>query len=51
MKLIIEIYTEHAKIKGGKKKIRSVLKKDVWWTSQECLDNRLVDAIWEERDK
>ena len=48
MDVIISIYQEHTKLKGTKK-LTNLLKKDSWWSAEECLKNQLVDSYWEDR--
>lgn len=44
MKRIKEIYTEHASI--PKKLLAEILKHDLWWDLQKCMDYGLVDEEW-----
>lgn len=44
MKRIKEIYTEHASI--PKKQLAEILKHDLWWDLQKCMDYGLVDEEW-----
>ena len=30
----------------NKKKIKEVLKRDLWWNVEECKENGLIDDIW-----
>ena len=43
---IISIYEKHAKIQG--EELASLLKHDLWLTSEKCLEHGLVDELWEE---
>jgi ATP-dependent Clp protease protease subunit len=45
MALLTSLYKEHTTMTD--KKIKSVLLHDIWWSSQECMDNGLVDALWD----
>jgi ATP-dependent protease ClpP protease subunit len=31
------------------KKIKQVLQHDLWWTSEMCIENGLVDGIWKNK--
>lgn len=44
MKRIKEIYTDHASI--PKKQLAEILKHDLWWDLQKCMDYGLVDEEW-----
>ena len=44
MKLLYKLYKDHTKM--DIKLIKKVLKRDLWWESDECLTNGLVDEIW-----
>ena len=44
MKRIKEIYIEHASI--PKKQLTEILKHDLWWDLQKCMDYGLVDEEW-----
>ena len=44
MKLLYKLYKDHTKM--DMKLIKKVLKRDLWWESEECLTNGLVDEIW-----
>lgn len=43
MKVIREIYDEHTKI--PKKELDKILKHDLWWDAEKCLQYGLVDEI------
>lgn len=43
MKVIKDIYKKHTKV--NKRKLDEILKHDLWWNAQVCLDNGLVDEI------
>ena len=45
MDLLYTLYTEHTKM--SEKKIKDVLKHDIWWGSSECIEHGLVDGIWD----
>jgi ATP-dependent protease ClpP protease subunit len=45
MNLLYTLYTEHTKM--SEKKIKDVLKHDIWWGSSECIEHGLVDGIWD----
>ena len=44
MKQLYKLYLEHTKM--NKKKIKEVLKRDLWWNTIECKKNGLIDDIW-----
>jgi len=44
MELLYKLYQEHTKM--NMKLIKKTLKRDLWWGSEECLKNGLVDEIW-----
>jgi hypothetical protein len=44
MKLLYKLYNEHTSMDN--KTIKTVLKRDIWWTATECLEHGLVDGIW-----
>ena len=44
MKLLYKLYNEHTSMDN--KTIKKVLKRDIWWTADECLEHGLVDGIW-----
>lgn len=44
MQLLYKLYREHTTMSD--KKIKNVLKHDIWWSSEECIENGLVDGIW-----
>ena len=43
METIKEIYNKHTKI--PKKKLRNLLRHDLWWNTETCLKYGLVDEI------
>lgn len=43
MERIYDIYTEHTKI--PKKKLKELLKRDLWWDAKTCLEYGLVDDV------
>ena len=43
MDLIRDIYLEHTKV--PKKKLKEILKHDLWWDAEKCLEMGLVDEI------
>jgi len=45
MSKIKEIYKKHAKI--PKKELNEILKHDLWWESDKCIEYGLADEIWE----
>ena len=45
MDSLYNLYTEHTTM--SEKKIKEVLKHDIWWGSSECIEHGLVDAVWE----
>ena len=44
MELLYKLYKDYTKM--DLKLIKKVLKRDLWWESNECLKNGLVDEIW-----
>ena len=44
MELLYKLYKEHTTMND--KKIKEVLKHDSWWSADECMENGLVDGIW-----
>lgn len=44
MKRIKEIYIEHASI--PKKQLSEILKHDLWWDFNKCVNYGLVDEVW-----
>ena len=44
MKRIKDIYTEHASI--PKKQLSEILKHDLWWDINKCMDYGLIDEVW-----
>ena len=45
MAKIKKIYTEHTLISGDD--LDTLLKHDMWWEADKCLETGLVDAVWE----
>ena len=43
MRIIRDIYTEHTKI--PKKKLNEILKRDLWFDAETCLEYGLIDEI------
>ena len=43
MSIIMDIYTEHTKI--PKKKLNEILKRDLWFDAETCLEYGLIDEI------
>ena len=43
MRIISEVYEEHTKI--PKRKLKEILKRDLWFDAETCLDYGLVDEI------
>ena len=41
---IKEIYKKHTKIRDAE--LEDMLKHDLWWKADKCLDEGLVDEIW-----
>ena len=46
MKRIKKIYKEHTTIPH--EEMKEILKHDMWWDSEKCLELGLVDALWEQ---
>ena len=44
MDLLYTLYQEHTSMTN--KKIKEVLKHDIWWGSAECIENGLADGLW-----
>ncbi len=46
-KKLKKIYKEHTKLdnKNSDVKLNDILKRDLWWDSQECLKHGLVDRV------
>jgi len=44
MELLYKLYQDHTTM--DLKTIKKVLKRDLWWDSNECLKNGLIDEIW-----
>jgi ATP-dependent protease ClpP protease subunit len=45
MNVLYKLYKEHTTMTD--KKIKEVLKHDIWWSSDECIENGLVDGLWD----
>ena len=45
MEKIKNIYREHASI--PKKQLNEILKHDLWWDSDVCINYNLIDELWE----
>ena len=45
MELIYKLYRNHTTMTN--KEIKSVLTRDIWWDSDECINAGLVDGIWD----
>ena len=45
---IKSIYRQHTTI--GESELEQMLKHDLWWKADKCLETGLVDAIWEGKD-
>jgi ATP-dependent protease ClpP protease subunit len=45
MELIYKLYRENTTM--SEKEIKTVLKRDIWWTSAECIKAGLVDGLWD----
>lgn len=43
MKVIKDIYKKYTKV--NKRKLEDILKHDLWWNAEICLENNLVDEI------
>ncbi len=46
MKRIKKIYKEHTTIPH--EEMKEILKHDMWWDAEKCLEMGLVDSLWEE---
>ena len=44
MELLYKLYQDHTNM--DYKTIKKVLKRDLWWGSDECVKNGLIDEIW-----
>ena len=44
MNMIYKLYQNHTTMKL--KKIKRILKHDLWWDINKCIQNGLVDKIW-----
>ena len=47
MEELCKLYKKHTKM--TEKKIKQVLQHDLWWTSEMCIENGLVDGIWKNK--
>lgn len=45
MERLYTLYRTHTKMTNAK--IKTVLARDIWWDSQECISNGLVDGTWD----
>jgi ATP-dependent protease ClpP protease subunit len=45
MERLYSLYRTHTKMTDTK--IKSIMTRDIWWDSDECTENGLVDAIWD----
>jgi ATP-dependent Clp protease protease subunit len=45
MDLLYKLYKQHTTMTD--KKIKAVLLRDIWWSSDECMENGLVDGLWD----
>ena len=45
MEMLYKLYKQHTTMPD--KKIKSVLMRDIWWSSEECMENGLVDGLWD----
>jgi ATP-dependent Clp protease protease subunit len=45
MEQLYNLYKENTTMSN--KKIKEVLKHDIWWDYKECLENGLVDGLWD----
>jgi ATP-dependent Clp protease protease subunit len=45
MDLLYTLYKQHTTMTD--KKIKTVLLRDIWWSSDECMENGLVDGLWD----
>ena len=45
MERLYELYREHTNMDD--KKIKTVMSRDIWWDMKECLENGLVDGVWD----
>ena len=45
MELIYKLYRENTTM--SEKEIKNVLKRDIWWSSEECIKAGLVDGLWD----
>jgi len=43
MRTITDIYTQYTRI--PKKKLKEMLKRDLWWDAKTCLEYGLIDDI------
>ena len=43
---ITQLYVKHTRISGAD--LDELLKHDLWWKSQKCVDTGLVDGLWDE---
>jgi ATP-dependent protease ClpP protease subunit len=45
MERLYKLYRSHTKMTDAK--IKSVMARDIWWDSEECTENGLVDGTWD----
>ena len=45
MERLYSLYRKHTKMTDAK--IKSIMTRDIWWDSNECIEHGLVDNIWE----
>ena len=45
MERLYKLYKDHTKM--TEKKIKEVLNHDIWWDYKECMENGLVDGLWD----
>jgi ATP-dependent protease ClpP protease subunit len=45
MDVLYKLYREHTSMND--KKIKAVLLRDIWWSADECIENGLVDGVWD----
>jgi ATP-dependent protease ClpP protease subunit len=47
MEELYKLYKKYTKM--TEKKIKEVLTHDLWWTSNVCVENGIVDGIWKNK--
>uniref|UniRef100_A0A6C0KCJ9 Protease n=1 Tax=viral metagenome TaxID=1070528 RepID=A0A6C0KCJ9_9ZZZZ len=45
MERMYALYREHTDMNDTK--IKAVMSRDIWWDMEECVDNGLVDGVWD----